>query len=101
MSLELPLPFLVARPVPDSEVTVEYCAKHNWLIGSPDTVAEKLEKVYEDVGGFGMLTVFGFDYVENPEAWKHSLELIIQEVAPKLSHLEIKAVSGRKTLKNT
>ncbi len=79
--------------VPDSEVTVEYCAKHNWLIGSPDTVAEKLEKVYEDVGGFGMLTVFGFDYVENPEAWKHSLELIIQEVAPKLSHLEIKAAA--------
>ena len=41
--------------VPDSDVTVEYCAKHNWLIGSPKTVAEKLEKIYEDVGGFGQL----------------------------------------------
>jgi len=28
--------------VPDSDVTPEYCAKHNWLIGSPATVADKL-----------------------------------------------------------
>ncbi len=34
--------------VPDSEVNAAYCAKHNWIIGSPDTVVEKLEKVYED-----------------------------------------------------
>ena len=27
--------------VPDSDVTPEYCAQHNWLIGSPATVAEK------------------------------------------------------------
>ena len=33
--------------VPDSDVTPEYCAQHNWLIGSPATVAEKLEKVYQ------------------------------------------------------
>ena len=49
--------------VPDSEVTPEYCATHNWLIGSPTTVAEKLERVYNDVGGFGNLLVFGFDYL--------------------------------------
>ena len=41
--------------VPDSYVTPEYCAQHNWLIGSPATVAEKLERVYRDVGGFGSL----------------------------------------------
>ena len=41
--------------VPDSDVTPEYCARHNWLVGSPATVAEKLERVYEEVGGFGTL----------------------------------------------
>lgn len=73
---------------PDSDVTVEYCARHNWLIGSPKTVAEKIEKVYHDVGGFGQLLVFGFDYVENPEAWHNSLRLIANEVRPRLAHLK-------------
>jgi alkanesulfonate monooxygenase SsuD/methylene tetrahydromethanopterin reductase-like flavin-dependent oxidoreductase (luciferase family) len=73
--------------VPDSDVTPEYCAKHNWLIGSPDTVAEKLAAIYDDVGGFGQLLVFGFDYVDKPEAWHHSLELLSKEVLPKVAHL--------------
>jgi hypothetical protein len=34
--------------VPDSDVTPEYCAKHNWLVGSPATVAEKLERIYHE-----------------------------------------------------
>ena len=73
--------------VPDSDVTVDYCAHHNWLVGSPATVAEKLEKVYNDVGGFGSLLVFGFDYTENPGAWKNSLRLLSEEVLPKVAHL--------------
>ena len=51
----------------DSDVTPEYCAKHNWIVGSPKTVVEKIEKIYDEVGGFGQLLVFGFDYVENPQ----------------------------------
>jgi len=73
--------------VPDDDVTVEYCARHNWLVGSPTTVAKKLEQVYQDVGGFGQLLVFGFDYVENPTAWHNSLRLIQQEVKPRVAHL--------------
>jgi len=71
----------------DSDVTPEYCAKHNWIVGSPKTVAEKIEKIYDEVGGFGQLLVFGFDYVENPQAWRHSLELLSKEVLPKVQHL--------------
>ena len=83
------LEYLKHEPsVPDIDVTVEYCAKHNWLVGSPSTVAEKIEKVYEDVGGFGQLLVFGFDYADQPEAWRGSLELIQKEVAPKVAHLD-------------
>lgn len=73
--------------VADSDVTVEYCARNNWLVGSPATVAAKLEKVYNDVGGFGSLLVFGFDYADNPGAWKNSLRLLAEEVLPRVGHL--------------
>lgn len=78
------------QSVTDSDVTPEYCAKHNWIVGSPRTVAEKIEKIYDEVGGFGQLLVFGFDYVENPKAWRHSLELLSREVLPKVQHLKPK-----------
>jgi alkanesulfonate monooxygenase SsuD/methylene tetrahydromethanopterin reductase-like flavin-dependent oxidoreductase (luciferase family) len=77
-----------APDVPDSDVTVEYCAKHNWIVGSPSTVAEKIEKIYDEVGGFGTLLVFGFDYKHKPEAWRNSLRLLKQEVLPRLKHLK-------------
>lgn len=73
--------------VADSEVTVEYCARRNWIIGSPDTVVRRIEDIYADVGGFGQLLVFGFDYAGKPEAWKRSLELIAREVMPRVAHL--------------
>jgi alkanesulfonate monooxygenase SsuD/methylene tetrahydromethanopterin reductase-like flavin-dependent oxidoreductase (luciferase family) len=75
------------QSVPDSDVTPEYCARHNWIIGSPSTVAEKLARIHDDVGGFGHLLVFGFDYVEHPQAWRHSLELLAKEVLPRVKHL--------------
>jgi len=72
---------------PDEDVTVEYCAKHNWFIGSPQTVADKIEKVYADVGGFGHLLLFCFDYKDNPEPWRRSMELLAKDVMPRVAHL--------------
>jgi alkanesulfonate monooxygenase SsuD/methylene tetrahydromethanopterin reductase-like flavin-dependent oxidoreductase (luciferase family) len=74
--------------VPDSEVTPEYCARHNWLIGSPETVAERIEAVYDELGGFGTLVVLGFDYADQPEAWHTSMGLLMNEVLPKVQHLK-------------
>ena len=34
----------------------------------------------KEVGGFGTLLLFCFDYVENPKAWRHSMELLAREV---------------------
>ena len=80
--------FLKGDPtLPDEAVTVEYCAEHNWLVGSPDTVAQRLEKVYADTGGFGMLLLFGFDYLDNPDGWRRSMELLANEVMPRVEHL--------------
>ena len=47
----------------------------------------KIEKIHHDVGGFGHLLVFGFDYIDHPEAWRRSLELLAKEVLPKVKHL--------------
>ncbi|NLS74041.1 LLM class flavin-dependent oxidoreductase [Bradyrhizobium brasilense] len=81
--------YLKASPdMPDSDVTVEYCARNNWIVGSPATVTEKIEKIYQEVGGFGVLLVFGFDYKHKPEAWHNSLRLLKQEVLPRLKHLD-------------
>jgi alkanesulfonate monooxygenase SsuD/methylene tetrahydromethanopterin reductase-like flavin-dependent oxidoreductase (luciferase family) len=73
--------------VADSEVTAEYCAHHNWIVGSPSTVAEKIARIHDEVGGFGHLLVFGFDYVEHPAAWHRSLQLLAQEVLPRVRQL--------------
>jgi len=76
------------QSVADSDVTPEYCAKHNWVVGSPATVREKLEKIYHEVGGFGTILVFCFDYQDNPSAWRNSMQLLAQEVMPKVQHLK-------------
>src|SRR6266852_6363054 len=73
--------------VADSDITPEYCGRHNWLIGSPATVVEKIERMYDEVGGFGHLLLFCFDYSDNPQAWRHSMELLAKEVMPKVAHL--------------
>ena len=41
--------------VADSDVTPEYCAIHNWLVGSPATVVEKIERMHDEVRGFGAI----------------------------------------------
>ena len=68
-------------------MTPEYCARQNWLIGSPDTVVAKIERMYEEVVGFGSLLLFCFDYSDNPRAWHHSMELLAHEVMPRVAHL--------------
>src|SRR5438034_2377405 len=73
--------------VADSDVTPEYCAQHNWLIGSPSTVVEKIERMYDEVGGFGSLLLFCFDYSDNPRAWHNSMRLLAEEVMPRVGHL--------------
>lgn len=78
--------------VPDADVTPDYCARHNWLVGSPSTVVERLEQVYEEVGGFGTILLFCFDYREQPDAWHDSMEMLAKEVLPRVTHLQPQSV---------
>jgi alkanesulfonate monooxygenase SsuD/methylene tetrahydromethanopterin reductase-like flavin-dependent oxidoreductase (luciferase family) len=68
--------------VADSDVTPEYLVDHNWLVGSPRTVSEKLADMTGDAGGFGTLLVLTFDFSEEHEAWATSQQMLISEVLP-------------------
>ena len=72
--------------MPDEALTAEYVCDKIWIDGSPDTVASKLEKLYNDVGGFG--TVLQIQYTYEPfQQWKDNMQLFAREVMPGLKHL--------------
>ena len=73
--------------IPDEDVTLEYMLDNLWMVGSPDTVAQKLAALYETVGGFGTLLWLTFDHSENRAAYEKSMRLLAREVMPKLSGL--------------
>ncbi|HZO80859.1 MAG TPA: LLM class flavin-dependent oxidoreductase [Candidatus Binataceae bacterium] len=74
--------------VPDDAVTPEYLVDHGWLVGSPRTVRDKLARMYKDLGGFGTLLLFTFDYADNPEPWFNSMRLLAEEVLPHFRELD-------------
>jgi alkanesulfonate monooxygenase SsuD/methylene tetrahydromethanopterin reductase-like flavin-dependent oxidoreductase (luciferase family) len=72
--------------MPDTELTAEYVCDNIFVVGSPDTVTEKLTKLYDDVGGFG--TVLQLQYTSDPWGqWKECMRLFAEEVMPNLKHL--------------
>ncbi|MBS1892963.1 MAG: LLM class flavin-dependent oxidoreductase [Actinobacteria bacterium] len=74
--------------LPDSAIDIDYLADTCFIIGSPDTVVEKITRLYERLGGFGTLMLLSADYADAPERWHRSLELLATEVAPRLAHLD-------------
>jgi alkanesulfonate monooxygenase SsuD/methylene tetrahydromethanopterin reductase-like flavin-dependent oxidoreductase (luciferase family) len=70
-----------------ADVDADMLAENVWIIGSPETVAEKLASVMERTGGWGTTMVYGHDYSDDPKPWNQSLELLTTEVAPKLAGL--------------
>jgi alkanesulfonate monooxygenase SsuD/methylene tetrahydromethanopterin reductase-like flavin-dependent oxidoreductase (luciferase family) len=73
--------------IPDEAVTPEYMADHLWLIGSPETVASKIRKLYTEVGGFGCLLVLVYDHWQDQKGWEQSTRLLAEEVMPRLADL--------------
>ena len=70
--------------MPDSAVTPEYLVDNIWVVGSPDEVTQKLEALYEDVGGFGVLLAMGHEW-QPREKWVSSMTMLARDVAPRLS----------------
>lgn len=72
----------------DAEVTPAYLAETNWFYGSPETVARKLEALHAATGGFGVVLLLAMDYSqEKSDAWRRSMQLLAEEVMPRLRHL--------------
>ena len=71
--------------VPDSDVTPEYLVDHNWLVGSPRTVTQKLAQMQEETGGFGSMLVINFDFKDEYSAWSASQQALMEEVVPQFN----------------
>ena len=72
--------------MPDSEVTPEYLVDNIWVVGSPDDVTEKLRRLYDDVGGFGVLLAMGHEW-QPRDKWVNSMTVLAKEVMPRLAEL--------------
>jgi len=63
---------------------LEFLVDHVFVVGSPETVVDKINSHFEVCGGWGTLQVESHDYYDDPAPWFQSLELIVKEVAPKI-----------------
>ena len=70
--------------MPDRDVTLDYLCDNIWIVGSPDTVARKLTKLSDDVGGFGTLLVIAHEWSPRG-AWERSMRLLAEDVIPRLN----------------
>jgi alkanesulfonate monooxygenase SsuD/methylene tetrahydromethanopterin reductase-like flavin-dependent oxidoreductase (luciferase family) len=64
-----------------ADIDMDFIAEHIWICGSPETVIAKIEKMNEDIGGFGEI-VKTHDYLEDPKPWIESMHRIAKEVVP-------------------
>lgn len=72
--------------VDPADVDAEYLAEHVWIVGSPETVAAKFEKWFDELGGpFGTLLIYSHDYYDDPKPWEESMQRLVSEVVPKLN----------------
>ena len=69
--------------MPDSAVTPEYLVDNVWIVGSADEVTQKLEALYQEVGGFGVLLAMGHEWQPH-ERWVSSMRMLAHEVVPRL-----------------
>jgi alkanesulfonate monooxygenase SsuD/methylene tetrahydromethanopterin reductase-like flavin-dependent oxidoreductase (luciferase family) len=72
--------------MPDEAVDVDYMMEHMWIVGDPQECADRIRQLYVTVGGFGMRLAITQDS-DNPE-WDHcSLQLLMEEVGPRVADL--------------
>jgi alkanesulfonate monooxygenase SsuD/methylene tetrahydromethanopterin reductase-like flavin-dependent oxidoreductase (luciferase family) len=60
----------------------------NLFVGSPETVTRRALEFYDQVGGFGTLMFHAGRPYATPEKLARSMQLFMDEVAPRLRHLD-------------
>ncbi len=80
------LPGLLHDPsMNPADVDGEYLADNVWLVGSPDTVTQKIQQWFHELGGgFGTLLIYSHDYMDDPKPWEESMRRLATEVAPRI-----------------
>ncbi|MCG2622600.1 LLM class flavin-dependent oxidoreductase [Arthrobacter sp. I2-34] len=73
--------------VPVDELDLDWMIDNFLIVGSPDTVAQKVTDLYEATGGFGTVVSFAHEYLNDPEPYRRSFELLGTAVAPQLKEL--------------
>ncbi len=66
----------------------------NLFIGSPDTVANRILELYDQLGGFGTMMFHAGRPYATPEKLERSMALFMAEVAPRLRHLDPDAAAA-------
>jgi alkanesulfonate monooxygenase SsuD/methylene tetrahydromethanopterin reductase-like flavin-dependent oxidoreductase (luciferase family) len=72
----------------DSEIDLEYLADKLWLVGSPTTVAKRIQQLQAGTGGFGYLLITSYDATEERDFWIESIRLLTESVMPACNGLE-------------
>jgi alkanesulfonate monooxygenase SsuD/methylene tetrahydromethanopterin reductase-like flavin-dependent oxidoreductase (luciferase family) len=72
--------------MPDEHLTVDYFMKNIWIVGSPDTVSEKLIQLYKEVGGWGTTLQIQYDWAPM-SVWRRNMQLLMDEVHPNVRDL--------------
>lgn len=78
--------FKTHRDQPDDEITLDYVMDRLVITGEPSAVVEQLLALREEVGDFGEIVYAGLDWAD-PTLAKRSMELMAQEVMPRLNTL--------------
>ncbi|MBP8232156.1 MAG: LLM class flavin-dependent oxidoreductase [Rhizorhabdus sp.] len=71
--------------IDELDADLEFLVDKVFIVGSPDTVVEKMNELFTKCGGWGTLQIESHDYYDDPSPWFHSLELAAKEVAPRIS----------------
>jgi alkanesulfonate monooxygenase SsuD/methylene tetrahydromethanopterin reductase-like flavin-dependent oxidoreductase (luciferase family) len=75
------------------DLTLDWMVDNFFIVGSPDTVVEKIAEFNDELGGFGAILSFTFDYSADPEPYRRNFELLGREVAPRIATLGPRAAT--------
>ena len=72
--------------MPDEAVNVDYMMENVWIVGDPQECADKINELFDGVGGFGTLLAIVHD-PDDPSLMHRSLRLLKEEVGPRVRDL--------------
>jgi alkanesulfonate monooxygenase SsuD/methylene tetrahydromethanopterin reductase-like flavin-dependent oxidoreductase (luciferase family) len=71
----------------DEDITVDWLMDNTWIVGSPDDVARQIRELHSAVGGFGTVLQLIYDWGDQEESNRRSMQLLAEEVMPQLANL--------------